>query len=108
MTMSELQQLQDILNRLPSHRQDRTVRDPPAAGLQDGLIEINRFNDSTTAQPQPLPRPPSPSHIGHTGSVSDDFAIDYINWQDGFPAEQLVNFAESMDLSALDWLSAET
>jgi hypothetical protein len=38
----------------------------------------------------------------------DDFIMDDFSWQDGFTAEQLVNFADSMDLGAFDWLSAST
>ncbi|KIW45224.1 uncharacterized protein PV06_03626 [Exophiala oligosperma] len=117
----ELSQLQDILGRLPPLDKDgRNLRRDPRAttGRQsDHLMQdVNRVmtaNVGATQSSRQIPAdatssPPCMMNPPAESSVSDEFVTEYINWQEGFPAEQLINFAESMDLSALDWLSAET
>ena len=107
MIKSELQQLEDILNRLPPSGEDQTARVSRSSGLRGSLAQDERQSRPTGPQ-LPLPALPPPPYMPPSEPMSDDFSMDELNWQDGLSAEQLVNFAESMDLSALDWLSVET
>jgi hypothetical protein len=119
MTKSELEQLEGILNRVSSsgddphshshyHQTGRLGRS--GAGQRASLAQDERefLSSGPTQSHLSELHPPPPYMPPSEQPATDEYAMDELHWQDGLSAEQLVNFAESMDLSALDWLSVDT
>ena len=101
---TELEQLQNILGSLPPKavvHANTVARSSHTRGHDER--QSRRFG---TRAPSPALLPP-PSYMDSTQAMQNEFPLDELNWHDGFTAEELVNFADSMDLEALDWLSAE-
>lgn len=93
---SEMEQFQDLLNRLPatnpSIRQHRSTR-----------------------RPRKRPSEPPPDLLDQETGLSSEYSvpsvplqIEEIDWQEGFTAEHLLHVADSLDLDGLDWLSTST
>ncbi|OQV04959.1 Fungal Zn2-Cys6 binuclear cluster domain-containing protein [Cladophialophora immunda] len=106
MIKSELQQLENILNRLSSNEENQPVIFTRPSSLRGSLSQDDRHFRTAAAQPSLIPLAPPP-YTASSQPTNNDFPMDELSWQDGITAEQLLNFADSMDLSALDWLSAE-
>ncbi|KAI1610690.1 hypothetical protein EDD36DRAFT_489966 [Exophiala viscosa] len=106
----ELQQLEAILNRLPPGAIPQRSTVPRSSGMPGYVAQNERQVQHLGQQPppsiQPPPNPP-PSYVASSQSLPEDFSIEELNWQDGFTAEQLMDFADSMDMDALDWFSVE-
>jgi len=108
MIKSELEQLEGILYRLHSNGDDQRARVSRYSSLRPGLTQDECQSRLSGSQSQLLDLPPPPPYVPPSEPMNDDFTMEVLNWQDGLSAEQLMNFAESMDLSALDWVSVET
>ncbi|KIW77665.1 hypothetical protein Z517_07497 [Fonsecaea pedrosoi CBS 271.37] len=107
MIKSELQQLENILNRLSSNEENQPVIFTRHPSLRGSLgFDERHPRACVTAQPSLVSIAPPP-YTASSQPSSNDFPMDELTWQDGITAEQLLNFADSMDLTALDWLSAE-
>lgn len=108
---SELQQLEGILKCLPDGEAGQTGAVIRVLNMGDSIGRDQRPPHLLGRQaPLPQPQPPmfSPdSYMASSEPVPDDFSVEDFNWQEGFTAGQLMNFADSMDVHALDWLSAE-
>ncbi|KAM0424927.1 hypothetical protein ACHAPT_009728 [Fusarium lateritium] len=93
---SELQQLEDILSRLP-------VGD----GFKPGETP-QRDNPHSSASPtraSPKPALPQPTAFqGDSQPLEDALPMEGLWWQDGLTAEHLINFANSIDVDSLDIL----
>ncbi|KIV87188.1 hypothetical protein, variant 1 [Exophiala sideris] len=101
----ELQQLEGILGRLST----RGVNQSGTASDASDMPRMRAQNDCQARQldhRQPSPARPPP-YMASSQPVPEDFSIDEFNWHDGFTAEQLTNFADSMDIGALDWFPVE-
>jgi hypothetical protein len=105
LTKSELEQLKGNLTRLPSGGDGITAPVTRAANARSSLAAPEMSSQTIGNH---LPVEPGPAPYIDPQTSSTDFSIDDFNWQDGLTAEQLMNFADSMDLSALDWLSTGT
>ncbi|ETI21010.1 hypothetical protein G647_07353 [Cladophialophora carrionii CBS 160.54] len=110
MTKSELEQLEGILNRVSPTGEDQTAgRVRRYSGPRVSLARHDERELRFSGAPSHFSTlPPPPPYMPPSEAMSDGFVMDELQWQDGLSAEQLVNFAESMDLSALDWLSVDT
>ena len=104
MIKSELKQLENILDRIYSSEEDHAATLTRPSALRGSLGQ-----DENQVRAQLLSAPSAPpSYTVSSQAMNNDLSMDDFNWQDGLTAEQLLNFAESMDLSALDWLSADS
>ncbi|OAP59708.1 hypothetical protein AYL99_07006 [Fonsecaea erecta] len=104
---SELQQLESILNRLSANEENQPVTFGRRSSLRGFPPHDDRCPRTSTGQPSLGPLAPPP-YTASSQPNNNDISMDELNWQDGITAEQLLNFADSMDLSALDWLPSET
>lgn len=103
---SELQQLEDILARFSPDGNGKTVNIARQSGLGTSELQQERTVPSTSLEShRTISSAVFPPNMPSFEPLQEDFTMEDLNWQDGMSAEQLMSFAESMDLSALDWLS---
>ncbi len=101
---TELERLQDILNSLPPKAVVHAGNVTRSSHVRGHDGQQSRRLGTRAASPALLP---PPSYLDSTQAMQNEFPLEELIWHDGFTAEELVNFADSMDLEALDWLSAE-
>ncbi len=105
---SELKQLEGILNRFTP---DDEVQPVNVGRRSSGRYALQMQKERQLSLGGSLPHDasvPPPPYVPSLEPGLDDFSMDDFNWQDGLSAEQIMSFAETMDLSALDWLSVGT
>ncbi|KAJ9608633.1 hypothetical protein H2200_006404 [Cladophialophora chaetospira] len=103
---SELKQLEEILDRFSPNAEGPSTEVGRSSSIRTSDLQQERPlpPGKVLSNPATFPGPPA-LYIPPLDPVAEDFVMDDLNWQDGLSAEQLMTFAESMDLSALDWLS---
>lgn len=107
LTKIELQQLQDILKRLPPNGDGDSQQGRGAPANHRSSLAVPEQSSRQALATSSADKEPPPPYMT-LQPAGDDFPMDEFTWQDGFTAEQLVNFADSMDLGAFDWLSVGT
>ncbi|KAJ4264447.1 hypothetical protein NW762_005647 [Fusarium torreyae] len=95
---SEIQQLEDVFNYLP-------VEEEGISRNQQQSTSHGQFAEEDLAfqAPHTVLSPPM-THMGISPIIGDDLQLDEVFWQDGLTTEQLLNFANAMDISSLDVL----
>jgi len=101
----ELQQLEEMLGRMSTSG----VNQSGTVSVASDTHRMRAQNDRQVRQLDHQQRSPPgpPPYMASSQSMPEDFFIDELNWHDGFTAEQLTNFADSMDIGVLDWFSVE-
>lgn len=92
---SELQQVELILSHLPP-----TVRTP---STQNAVRREHHRQVSTSSTLNPGISPDVYSH-----PPPESLSVQSFDWHEGFTTENLMTFADSLDLDGLDWLYAST
>ncbi|KAF4968691.1 hypothetical protein FSARC_3977 [Fusarium sarcochroum] len=95
---SELQQLEGVFNCLPVEAVGASGSDQRPT-LRDQLSEQDQYFQASTAASSPLM-----THMAVSPTLENDLLLDEAFWQHGLTTEQLINFANSIDMSSLDFL----
>ena len=105
---SELKQLEAILNRFTPTEEAQPMNIGRRSSARQAVQAEKERQLSLGGTMLHEANVPPPPYVPSLEPGMDDFTMEDFNWQDGLSAEQLMSFAETMDLSALDWLSVGT